>query len=360
MRFVYVWTIDYLRKRKQLLGDSALYGMCGGNTGNVCFCDAIYEQLYFDDEIRWFDIKNYEYDNSVFVFGASNWISLDGHVLKEIFLPLDRIECEFLVLGLGVNINRGMSIEDFVIELKKDSEIINSLKVLSAHSRLIGVRGNITGEVLNKLGIYNWRVIGCPSFYSMKLNDKLFKGVSLERCVTNVVQGKLGDNIYLEWGMQHNCSVILQCMNDMPKIIWNGTQVEQKHIDKRFPGNICIKPNQYYEYIKKNGKMFYTREKWSEFLEKKLISFAFGGRFHGNMMALTNGIPTLWIKRDIRIEELTDCMKLPIVDTKSFEKEMQDIADGKILYGKKFIDNYKRMKKGYMELLDAYEMRYYL
>ena len=51
-------------------------------------------------------------------------------------------------------------------------------------------------------------------------------------------------------------------------------------------------------YIKEFGHMFYTRDKWTEFLNKENIQFSIGSRFHGNMMAFSNGIPAMWIVHD--------------------------------------------------------------
>ncbi|HEY6772902.1 MAG TPA: polysaccharide pyruvyl transferase family protein, partial [Oxalicibacterium sp.] len=40
-----------------------------------------------------------------------------------------------------------------------------NLALLSEKSKLIGVRGNYTAEILNRLGIKNVKVIGCPSYF---------------------------------------------------------------------------------------------------------------------------------------------------------------------------------------------------
>ena len=46
--------------------------------------DAVKEQLAYDAEISCYKIDKYE-DKAVFVLPASNWINVDGHVLRDIF-----------------------------------------------------------------------------------------------------------------------------------------------------------------------------------------------------------------------------------------------------------------------------------
>lgn len=46
---VYVDVIGSLDERKQLHGIDG-FKLCGGNTGNVVFCDAAKEQMRFDSE----------------------------------------------------------------------------------------------------------------------------------------------------------------------------------------------------------------------------------------------------------------------------------------------------------------------
>lgn len=53
-----------------------------------------------------------------------------------------------------------------------------------------------------------------------------------------------------------------------------------------------------------------------ELYSQENISFAFGTRFHGNMVAMHNGIPALWVTHDSRTKELTDFLHLPSIPLK--------------------------------------------
>lgn len=82
------------------------------------------------------------------------------------FLPLENRDIQLLVLGLGVG-NTFATISEFVNELKKNEDKIRALKILSEHSLYIGVRGSISAEILDRIGIHNHKMIGCPSFYEL-------------------------------------------------------------------------------------------------------------------------------------------------------------------------------------------------
>ena len=75
--------------------------------------------------------------------------------------------------------------------MEKNSDTIRALKIMSEHSQYIAVRGNITGEYLDKIGIHNWKVIGCPSFYEpfRQYGESRLKNASLDRAVINVTPG---------------------------------------------------------------------------------------------------------------------------------------------------------------------------
>lgn len=59
------------------------------------------------------------------------------------------------------------------------------------------------------------------------------------------------------------------------------------------------------DYARGNQLTFFTIEEWESFYAKNNVSFAWGTRFHGNMAALQNGVPALWVNHDSRTRELT-------------------------------------------------------
>lgn len=103
-----------------------------------------------------------------------------------------------------------------------------------------------------------------------------------------------------------------------------------------------------------NRKIFYTRESWSRYLQEEKITFCYGPRFHGNLMALSNGIPALWIDHDRRTGELIETMKLPHISMEELlcVNSVERLMDDYCVYGEEFQRNYMVLLNRYVELLN--------
>lgn len=359
MKTVFANTIGTVKERESASDGQEAFSYCGGNTGNVCFADAVKEQLACAEEISCYKISSYE-EKAVFVLPSSNWINLDGHVLRDIFLPLESKDVQLAVLGLGVQLRLDEKMSDFINALSKDKGTIRALKILSEHSKYIGVRGSITGECLDKIGIHNWKVIGCPSFYEpfRKAGELKLKKCDFERMILNVTPGKYGEYRLLEYGIRNKKHMVLQAMSDMPLVLWENRKIEERHLLQKFPGLYNISKEEVQSYIREFGHMFYTRAEWSKYLEDNKIGFVLGSRFHGNMMALSNGIPALWVVHDCRTKELVEAMKLPHITYEELEKlPMNNIFDF-CEYGTDFYDNYSFMGKEYVVFLEQCDIEH--
>lgn len=361
MKTVFANTIGSILERKGALSGKDAFSFCGGNTGNVCFVDAVKDQLVYDTEISCYKIASYA-EKAVFVLPASNWINVDGHVLRDIFLPLENRDVQLAVLGLGTQFDFNDTIDDFVTELSKNSDTIRALKILSEHSKYIGIRGNVTGECLDRLGIHNWKVIGCPSFYEpfRKFGEIKLKKCTLDHVIVNITPGKFGEHKVLEYGIKNRKDIVLQAMSDMPLVLWENRPIEERHLRQKFPGLESVTTDEVQDYMKEFGHMFYTRDDWSEFLISSKASFSIGSRFHGNMMALSSGIPALWIMHDMRTKELVDAMKLPhITYQELFTHSMHELVDMcNYNYGCDFYENYRNMSKEYVEFLNQSNVKH--
>lgn len=75
-----------------------------------------------------------------------------------------------------------------------------------------------------------------------------------------------------------------------------------------------------YKYCTLKSKVFWNIVDWNRFYKDNMISFAFGTRFHGNMAALRNCVPSLWITHDSRTKELVDFLHLSNLSLDNFIK----------------------------------------
>lgn len=350
-------TIEALSKRKNVHSGSEAVEYCGANTGNVCFADAVRDQIKFDSEIGWGELEQCG-QGTLLVIPASNWIRINNQkIVNDLFFSLEQRNIQCLVLGIGIQFDLKTKIESFSSELKKDKEQVRALKILSEHSAYIGVRGNITGECLDKIGIHNWKAIGCPSFYEpyRKYGKINVKESSYHHVAINMtpVPENYGEYKIIQMGMKNQWDIILQMMSDMPLALWEERDITKKHIRQRFAGGVELDPCELKKYIHNCGHIFYTRAAWTEYLLKKGIDLVIGSRFHGGMMALSNQIPALWVMHDMRTKEMIEVMKLPYI---TYEDVMRcseyDLYD-KCEYGEKFYKNYMEMSRNYVAMLNA-------
>ena len=353
MKIVLANTVSPLISRDEICSCEEMLMRCGRNTGNVCFTDAMLSQITFYEEIDCCNIAEYK-EKAVFVLPASNWVNSDGWALHKVFLPLENSDVQLVVAGLGIQGDINESASDIANRLSKNT--ITALKILSEHSVSIGVRGEITATVLEKLGIYNCRVIGCPSFYEPFRHRK--NGIDwksdfdLNKVVCGITPGTAYIHKVLELAYKSQNTLVLQTMSDLPRTLLEGLDIEQRHIEDRFPG-LKLQPHELKEYIQSKGKIFYTRKSWSEYLVEQGISFAWGSRFHGNMMAFSNGIPAVWIMHDARTKELIETMKLPYITKEKlleikFVEELFDICR----YDDDFKESYRNLSLQYIDFLN--------
>lgn len=328
---------------------------CGQNTGNVCFVDAVSDQLDRADAVDVYKVASYG-EKAVFVFPGSTWINKNNDMLKACFIPIENKDIQVAVIGLGIQGTSYETASDIVSGLQK--ETITALKILSEHSASIGVRGELTAEVLEKLGIHNYKIIGCPSFYEpyRKRQMKVCtdSDYSSQRVVFGMTPraGNVNEHMAIELAYREENQLILQMMSDLPLTIFENLDIEQQRIDKAFSG-LKLLPCELKAYIREKGRIFYSRKSWSEYLQEEEIVFAWGSRFHGNMMAFSNGIPALWIMHDGRTKEMIEAMGLPFITYGQLEKiksveELIEIPQ----YDGEFWKRYREMARQYVVFLN--------
>lgn len=222
--------------------------------------------------------------------------------------------------------------------------------MLSERAMSIGVRGDFTAECLSLMGVLNVRVIGCPSFY--KYFDGSYPEISAPSIRGGIqmtfTPGTVERSKILELGMKNDCIWVIQEMGEYPKTVnvFGRNIVSCKWLIKNIPG-LLLDATKIREYNTRMSRVFWDVDSWNEFYQKEHITFAFGTRFHGNMEALRNGVPALWITHDSRTEELTNCLHLPSISVENAAK----VKNLEELFG--YCD-YTDLRKNYTILSEKY------
>lgn len=148
----------------------------GENTGNLVFWHAL-ERLFQSLPIS--------YDNTDRLKECEKVIITDLIWIRENsdFNYLESLVDKYLVPFIPISI--GLQSTTYDINFRLSNNTVRLLRKLEERA-LLGVRGEYTAEILNKYGVKNIAVIGCPSMYYWKNERlKIVGGEKLGKCSCN-------------------------------------------------------------------------------------------------------------------------------------------------------------------------------
>ena len=250
---------------------------------------------------------------------------------------------------VGVGMQQSLQQNSFSPEL--DMAVSEFMNAVLEKSALVGVRGEITGAYLKRLGYQeeiHYTVIGCPSMFlygdtlpEMKVNGlQEASSVCLNSKIT--LPQKFHDFMHQTSQEYKNYHYIPQVIEEIFRMYAGMPYPEHfvEEIPKYFPMKFS---NPIYK--KKKGLTFVNAHSWLEFLGEQ--DFSIGSRIHGNIAAILAGIPSFVIVSDKRILELVEYHQIP-------HMMLQDLGDhmhaGEI-YEK---TDFSKVAKGHKQRFDHY------
>ena len=263
-----------------------------------------------------------EYDY-VFLRG-SNYIHSDMdwrntiEVLERLRLP---------VLGFGIGAQAPVKGK---LELSDQTKRV--LRMMADSTTSIGVRGAYTAQVLWDLGITNVRIVGCPTAFRSNNPDMRIKLPSLD-AVRNVgitlwreVSPAYAQNIerYLTFHrdlvkeLAHrfdDITLMAQGEPEEKKLVF-GTNAQKEEAMQALKNNDWVK-NWYLDPTMEKlyrEKLFYSDvvADYEHLVRTK--DCVLGYRLHGNLMALSNGVPSIYFTYDSRTVEFAETYQIPSYD----------------------------------------------
>ena len=201
-----------------------------------------------------------------------------------------------------------------------DDTVKKFVRAILEKSARIGVRGETTGQYLEKLGFRreeHFTIVGCPSMYTYGAvlpQRSLLPPKSLERCAFNLnyradeqdwnfIDG-LADQFKESIFVSQNWNVFEQFMLTNGRI--TNEAVEALPIFKAL----------LQKYATENRMRFFlNRKPWMDFLATRDISF--GHRIHGAILAILAGTPAVVIPFESRTEELARFHGIAMISSSS-------------------------------------------
>jgi hypothetical protein len=215
---------------------------------------------------------------------------------------IENIQIPIVVFSLGANSLTGADLE---VHSKLAPGLVRFLKLLSDRTRELGIRGEFTADVLTKLGITNFRVTGCPSYFECGPGRRVAKPPWKPNA--NIIATGLFSTA--EHSRVH---YVLQSEPVLIKaLLSNSSALEPEDVEKlnaNYPGyRDCVTQ----AFHNKRVSVFFDPEQWTSFL-KQGFAFCVGTRLHGAIAALNAGVPALVTNGDMRAKEVTDFFKIPL------------------------------------------------
>ncbi|MER8411808.1 MULTISPECIES: polysaccharide pyruvyl transferase family protein [unclassified Mesorhizobium] len=300
------------------------FEVIGYNTGNLLIGQSLFEELRFEEFGQGLGYSPQEANErfDIIAISAANFIfkNFDLSYLAD-FIEPTKLPC--VVAGLGA---QAPAIGNKVTDIPEGSK--RFLHIISERSKTVGVRGHFTAEVMNDFGIKNVSEVGCPSLFRKLRRDLKIKRPGTDASLRVSVNGSRNVFLHsanpeaarrveadlLKLSIDRKYPYVLQ--NEEPEMAMlrsgegNKTDLEnaQAIINQL---NMGMDPSLYVKHIKENAKMFFDLAEWDSYISR--FDYTVGTRFHGNLIALTNGVPATIISHDSRTTEMAELMSIPHV-----------------------------------------------
>jgi len=294
-----------------------------------------------------------EYDyvflrGSNYVHQSMNW-SQTIPVLKRLKLP---------VLGFGIGAQAPVKGK---LELSEETKTV--LRMMADSTTSIGVRGAYSAQVLWDIGIRNVRIVGCPTAFrrndpnlSIKLpplDEVRQVGITLRREVSPAyaqdIRRYLTFHRDLVKDMAARFDVVLMAQGEVEekKLVF-GTPEQKAEAMAALKANDWVSNWFMDDTIEAlyRERLFYSDvvADYEALVQQK--DFVLGYRLHGNLMALSNGVPSVYFTYDSRTAEFAETYQIPSYDVFSGKEfALEDYWDQSLFdkFNRAWFQTYREM-----------------
>jgi polysaccharide pyruvyl transferase WcaK-like protein len=324
-------------------------------------------EVYDHDNVRWYQhsdiqrsIDHYHNIGDAFVFESSLKL-MNYEKVAELPIagpPMEKIdqlreEYDYVILRGSNYINREMNWRDTIpvlkrlglpviafgvgaqapvkgqLELSEESKAV--WRLIADSTTSVGVRGAYSAQVLNDIGIKNVRVIGCPTAFrrnNQHLRIKLPEldtvekvGVTVRREVSPTyaqdIQRYLTLHRDLIKAMANRFDITLMAQGEVEekKMVF-GTDEQKEDAIAALKANRWVSDWYFDDAMEKlyRERMYYSDVVADYETLVRAHQLVLGYRLHGNLMALANGVPSIYFTYDSRTAEFAETYKIPSYD----------------------------------------------
>jgi polysaccharide pyruvyl transferase WcaK-like protein len=257
---------------------------------------------------------------------GSNYINTNGK-WDAITALLERTKVPVVAFGIGVQ-----TPDNAEVYVNESTE--RFLQLIASRSTSLAVRGALSVKALKSIGIDNVRVIGCPTAFrhrkpTIRLN-RIDSGEieNLGFTLRRKTHGSTTLQRYLLRTLSEQYRTTIFCAGELEeKAIHYADQrlVADPEATLRTAIETLVAENWFYgptdpliDLYKRSLAVFETVQGFEAGL--KAMDAVTGFRLHGNLLALANGIPALYVTYDTRTREFVQTLGIPSIDTRHMDK----------------------------------------
>ncbi|MGK7870690.1 polysaccharide pyruvyl transferase family protein [Falsiroseomonas sp. E2-1-a20] len=293
----------------------------GHNTGNLAFQHAVWTLLDEEKVSISFDFKPDEVRETarLICVPAANFLYA-GFDLGGLADRLEATGLPLMVLGLGAQAMRDIA------EVKLQPGTERLLRLFAERCACIAVRGRHTGAVLERYGVKNFEVLGCPSNF---INPDPRMGAGILERWRDGSRDRMG---FAPTFYSYNASfegalhaalgpalVEIVAQDPLPAVALargDRTEAVAQWLESK-AGYLSALPEQERRRAVGVLRAYFSAEAWMESYRR--LDGVVGSRIHGVNLAWQAGRAGLVVSYDLRTAELAETMGIPLVQSKGLE-----------------------------------------
>lgn len=257
---------------------------------------------------------------------GSNYINTNGK-WDAITALLERTRVPVMAFGIGVQTPDNS--EDYVNESTK-----RFLQLVADRSRSIAIRGTLSQKALKSIGISNVRIIGCPTVFRHRKPALTLKRIAssdisnLGFTLRRKTHGSMTLQRYLMRCLSEQFRMRIFCAGELEeKQMFYAGRGQLENSAERFDQAVRTLTDENWFYgpsdplidlYKSSLSVFEAVQDFEAGLKE--MDAVTGFRLHGNLLALANGVPALYVTYDTRTREFVQTLGIPSIDIRQMDR----------------------------------------
>jgi hypothetical protein len=351
------------------LSTDELLNKVGQNTGNLLFqyavCNSIDEDIVvIGTDIPW-DLKTVQETCRIIVVPCANFIRENFDFTGFVDF-LDKTDLPLVFLGLGAQA------KDYdQKEFNFHPSILKLMDLVKNKCITAGLRGEFTQNLLERFGVTNTEITGCPTNFINKspnfveqLENKWQKPVfsflaTGDEPWPKDLTKRDAERQMIDWVHKSNGIYLQQSVAPFIKYARqnNPYQIEEvpEHHEESLRKSIApqMSNDEFRGFVAAKMRLYYAVDQWME--DSARFDFSIGLRLHGNMAAWQSGTPAIWIYHDSRTRELVETMALPHMSHLEFLKisRIEDMKDKVVFDFNQYTKIRSELSQKYSSILES-------